>query len=290
MEKHLRTIIVPAGIGDGLFVAFKLINSGERFHIQLPDSQPQRGKQIWDLVPQVAASCTYVPDLNYTIIDRRNAVRLNPRWKKVTADKFFLSANKHLEKGYRIEKFLPDLPTSYRIDYATTASDSEQAASYFEGHKTIGIYCSAYSNARHWDMWGLSEWVEFIRLIHVECPDCRFLLIGAEYDMDLSTQIIDELMGLGIPHMSSVGEPLAVVIEILKCLDYFVGFPSGLSILNESLGRDGLMFYPQHLRRMMGAWAKESRIEGGFHLPMLKDTPEKVLANIEKRYRLIEKL
>lgn len=286
----MRTIIVPAGIGDGLFVAFKLINANEKFHICLPDGQPQRGKQIWDMLPQLTESCTYIPNQSYTIIDRRNAVRINHNWRKIKAHKFYLSANKHLENGCRIEKFLPDLPTRYIIDYATTQEDKDNAATYFDGGKTIGIYCSAYSNARQWNMWGVAEWVEFIKIIHTQRPECRFLMIGADYDLDLSTQIMDELMRLSIPHVSSVGEPLPVVVEILKRLDYFAGFPSGLSILNETLGKPGLMFYPPNLSKMMNAWAHPERITRGEHLPMQKDTPVAVLATIEKRYKLIERL
>lgn len=286
----MRTIIVPSGIGDSIWIQMKLINSGEKFHICLPDGQPQRGKQIWDMLPQLTESCTYIPNQSYTIIDRRNAVRLNPHWRKLKANKFYLSANKHLENGYRIEKFLSDLPTRYILDYTTTLEDMEQAATYFDGGKTIGIYCSAYSNTRQWNMWGVAEWVAFIKLIHAQRPECRFLMIGAEYDLDLSTQIMDELMRLGIPHVSSVGEPLPVVVEILKKLDYFAGFPSGLSILNETLGKPGLMFYPPNLSKMMNAWAHPERIAKGEHIPLQKDTPTTVLATIEKRYKLIERL
>lgn len=285
----MRTLTVPAGIGDSIWLQMKLINSNERFHIHLPDGQPQRGRQIWDLLPQLAESCEYVPDLNYTIIDRRNATRITPKWAKMKADKLYLSANKHLENGYRIERFLPDLPTTYRLNYNTSLEDAGKAAEYMNG-ATIGIYCSAYSNARQWNMWGVKEWVDFIRIIHHHRPNVSFVFIGAEYDLDLSTQIMDCLQDLGIPHISSVGEPLSVVIEILKLVNYFVGFPSGLSILNETLGKPGLMFYPPHLKKMMTAWAHPDRISQGYHIPTQLISPKECFDLIQSRYKLIEKI
>lgn len=279
----MRTLIVPPGIGDCCWLIMKLLSTSERFHIHIPGSLPQRGKQLWDMLPQLVVSCRYTKDTTHEVL-KKTVTRFTRDWGKIRAGRFHLSFNKHLEDGKRIERALKDLPTSFIIPYQTGLPD---VSVFFDGSPTIGIYCSAYSNARHWDMWQVKQWVEFINIIHAERPAVRFIFIGAEYDIDLSRQIMEAIPT--VPHISTIGEPLPVVIEILKRLDYFVGFPSGLSILHETLGKPGLMFYPEHLKRMMGTWAHPSRIMKE-HIPMLKASPAEVVGVINKYYNLFERV
>lgn len=56
----MRVIKVCPGIGDNIWLLMKLVNAGERFIFHLPNGKPQRGKQIFDLFPQVAAAAEYV--------------------------------------------------------------------------------------------------------------------------------------------------------------------------------------------------------------------------------------
>src|ERR1044072_3525536 len=126
-KKDYRTIKVCAGIGDSIWILQKLINSKEQFHFQIPDGSPQRGKPLYDLLPQIAISSEYVPGLNYSKLNRDNIQNKKRRWVDVSEKIFALTANSHVEAGMRIEQFLPDLPTSYRLNYMTTAQDAAVA-------------------------------------------------------------------------------------------------------------------------------------------------------------------
>lgn len=277
-----RTITTCAGLGDSVWIIQKLINSGEKFHWKLPNGQPQRGKQLFDLLPQVTASCDYAPGLSYDKIKRENAGK--GTWKSIKAKSFYLEANSHLEAGMRIEEFLPDLPTTYRLEYETKATAPEM-----NGHH-IGIYASAYSNARHWGMWQDNEWVQLIQLLHNAYPDIKYVIIGAEYDADHAQKIMQRLQILNVPFVNAIGQNLGVTIEILKKLSYFIGFPSGLSVINESLGKDGIMFYPQNLTPMMNAWADPERIASGSYKAAHKCTPEVLFKWIKNEYKLQNKI
>lgn len=291
MSINLRTITVPAGIGDNIWILSKLLSTGEKFHFRIPDGTPQRGKQIFDLLPQIAESCTYTPDLSYTKIDKQNTATKGKKWADIKQQSFFLSANTWLEQGNRLEGWLPDLPISYRLEYDTTLDDRYSAAELLPGFDHyIGIYGSAYSNARNWNMWGPDEWFAFARMIHERNKDIRFVLIGATYDTDLADQLMAKFWEHKIPFVSTIGQPLSVVIEILKRLQYFVGFPSGLSILNETLGKDTLMFYPQHLKLMMNAWAQPGRIASGAYKGCQLCPPEQLFDWVKNDYKLFEKL
>lgn len=288
----MRTIQTCAGLGDVIWILMKLFSAKirenndkgesdivdreiEKFHWQLPNGEPQRGKQVFDLLPQITASCTYVPRLDYKKLKRGNIQKYRPYWRKIRDKEFMLSANEHLEKGRRIEEFFPDLETVFTLPWVTSEDDKERARKYTADGKHIGIYGSSYKTSQEWKFWGADKWFEFIKLIHEQDPEFSFVLIGAEWDLDLVTDLAAMLDETEIKYTNSVGEPLSVVIEILKRLELFCGFPSGLSILNETIpGKSTLMFYPEHLEPMMNAWASPERIENGQYIPLLFCEPE----------------
>ncbi len=274
----MRTLYVPPGIGDSLWIVQKLLTQSERFDFCLPGGKPRRGHQVFELLPDLCRMVSYKSVLNYKTICE-NAISGN--WSDHTRRNLFVSANSHLEAGKRIEEFLPDLDTVFKIDYATTLDDATEAAKYTEGN-CIAIYTSAYSNARNWNCWQAAEWMELINRIHQERPDFKFVLIGASYDT-----------GVELNHpalISTVGEPLSVVIEILKQCVYFIGFPSGLSILNETLGKDTFMFYPTHLEPMINTWADPKRIHGKEYIGQLMCDVDTAYNRIIHEYKLYDRV
>lgn len=256
----MRTIRTCAGLGDSVWLAMKLINQPEKFHWKLPDGHPQRGKQLFDLLPQITASCEYVPGMGYKMIKRSG---YRGKWSGVR-NEFYLEANTWLEAGKRIEGFLPDLPTSFILPYVTTDDEHNEAVNILGvgDEKYIGVYTSAYSTARQWGGWSSKEWYELITLIQRHNSAYKFVFIGAEWDIGVSQEVMSTMKPEEFNN--TIGKRLPVVVEILKRLDCFIGFPSGLSIINETLGaRQTVMFYPPHLAKMQNAWADPVRIESG---------------------------
>lgn len=252
----MRTITTCAGIGDTIWLFQKLTNQPESFNWRIPGGEPRRGKQIFDLLPSLVNSFDYVENLGYKKI---KAEGFRGNWSHSPAA-FTLEANTHLEKGKRIEKFLPDLVTSYTIPWVTSDDDHNTAVNILGDIDTnlIGIYTSAYQKADNWKGWTAKQWYEFCMMFP---PDVKFVVIGAAWDTNMSA---DVLQLLGSRAINTVGQPLCVVIEIMKRLDMFVGFPSGLSILNETLAaKQTIMFYPKHLTAMINTWADPARIESG---------------------------
>jgi ADP-heptose:LPS heptosyltransferase len=251
----MTTIQLPAGIGDAIWVLQKLVHTKQKFHFQLPGGQPQRGKQVFDLLPQLTESCSYVEKLGYKHIKHV----AKTKWEQVNG-LAALSANEHLERGIRIEKYLPDLPTSYTLDYKTSQENKVVAQELVDNGRFIGIYGSSYSMERSWNGWKEDKWFEFIKLFP---KGYTFVIIGAKWDIDLGGELIKLLEKENIPFVNTIGQPLGVVIEVLKRLEMFIGFPSGLSILNETLAKRTLMFYPPHLNKMINAWPDPERIRSG---------------------------
>ncbi|WP_276483575.1 hypothetical protein [Paraflavitalea pollutisoli] len=292
-KNSLRTITIPAGIGDQLWLWSKLQNAGEKFNIRMPDGQPQRGHQVCELLPNLVSSFEYVPKLGYKKLSDGNIQNKKNEWKKINEKEFFLSANSWLESGKRIEGFLPDLPTSYTLDFATSEEDKMAVASLLSQKKHyIGIYTSAYSNARHqhYNGWGPDEWLQFCKLLYSQDQDVDFVIIGAKYDEDLAELLMAQLKASDIPFTNTIGEPLSMVVEILKRLKYFVGFPSGLSIINEMLGKDGVMFYGHKVAGLINTWADPERIKAGNIKECLFCDPARIFDWIKNDYQLFKKL
>jgi hypothetical protein len=292
MENNFRTITVQPGIGDAIWALQKLVNQNEKFHFKIPDGLPQRGKPLFDLLPQIAVSAEYTPGLTYKKITRDNIQNTKKKWNQVKDKEFFLSANEHLEAGRRIEEFFPDLPTSYTLDYATTEQDAQAAIKllYDKQKHYIGIYTSAYSNARNAGGWTLNEWFKLIRLIHGKNRDICFVIIGASYDVGITEDLIIEMKKAGICYVNATGKGLGATIEILKRLIYFIGFPSGLSIINETLQKDGVMFYMQKDKGIINTWAEKGRIAAGNIKECLFCSPDAIFDWIKNEYQFFEKL
>lgn len=288
----MRVITVPSGIGDNVWLLQKLINQKEHLNFVLPGQEPRRGKQIFDLLPQVVRGCEYSKDrrLNYRTLAAKNIQKAVPLWKDIKYTHFALSCNEHLEQGKSLESFLPDLPTSYTIDWQTSQYEPEVAHDTRNFDTMIGIYGSSYSTTRAWGFWQENEWLELIEKIHAVNPNYTYVLIGADWDLDLGVKLINRLKSNNIQCFDTVGKPLGYVIEVMKRLKYAFYFPSGLPILSETLTRktDCLMFYPDHLKKMIGSWRNPSR--GVEFKEMLFTTPENVFDFVKNEYKLFERI
>jgi hypothetical protein len=286
----LRTIKTTPGIGDTLWVIQKLINASERFNWQINAAPPQRGKQVFDLLPQLG-DCQYVPGLGYNLIKARNVTKMARTWGRIRAQSFFLEANSWLEAGNRIENFLPDLPTSYHLPFQTQAWETEVDAAFpYEG-PLIGIYASSYATSRNWGFWSELEWKELITMMYEYLPDAKFVIIGAAWDTDLADKLMFLLHQDGIPFVNTICQPLGYVIELMKILDYAFYFPSGLGIISGLLSRPATMFYsPSAHPRLMRTWADPELIKSGIFTERFFCTPTEAFTLVKDEYKLKEKI
>jgi hypothetical protein len=285
----MRTIKTCQGLGDAAWVLMKLVNAKERFNFQIHNGNPQRGRQIFELLPQIAASCEYVPGLPYSVVGPRNIQRTKKYWRMIVEQDFFLSANEFLESGQRIENFLPDLPTSYSLPFQTQEWEEVVKTDFPDG-PYIGIYGSAYSTIRSWNMWREDSWLELILLIRGLIPDAIFVQIGASWDEEMATNLTRLLVEEEVSHISTIGKPLGYVIEVMKRLAYGFYFPSGLGILSGLLHRPSTMFYPDSLPKLPTTWADPEIIANGTFKECRKCSPMQMFSWIRDVYKLKDRL
>lgn len=273
-----RSIAVCAGIGDNIWLIQKLVNSGERFRFKLAGDTPRRGKQIFDLIPSLTESADYDGGFWSDAVVQANIQTSKPTWADIKGDGFFLSANRHLESGKRLEAFLPDLKTSFEVAWATSEYRMEAAAVMPAGPKYIGLYGSSYSTLRCWNFWGAAQWAALADRILQQSPGAVFVIVGASFDLDLAGDLSGILSDHGIRHIMLVGKPLGLVVEAMKLMRYFFAFPSGLGILSASVQCPTLMFYPPHLTRMINTWADPKAIESGSYRGLPFCAPDDALS------------
>lgn len=262
----MRKLTIPPGIGDAIFLLEKLANTGEQFDFVVPDALPQRSHQLQPLLPSVINSVTYGPNLKYKTINENSIHKTKKRWSNIASPEFFLSANQHLEDGRRIEEFLPDLNTSFQLNYLTTDDNKLDAEILLPNSgRYIGIYTSAYSTTRNWGFWDEKEWFRLIEMIHEMDEDFIFVIIGAKWDVDLSSKLVSLLHDAQIPYVKLIDQELGMVLECMRRFTYAFYFPSGLPILSETGGgSDCTMFYPpKQLPRMPGTWCDLKRKQSG---------------------------
>jgi len=293
--KGPKIIRVCSGIGDNIWLLQKLANTGERFNFKLAGEAPRRGKALFELLPSVVFSAEYAPHTSIACAALLNAQKNYETWMEITRrypPDFHLSANGHLEFGNRIEKFLPDLKTSFRIDWMTSLSAKAEAAALTPvGTKWVGLFGSSYASQRIWSFWGAEEWGRLASMLSLRFGDSvGFVVIGASFDSDLSGRLVENLSRHGRRLSIVIARPLDVVVEVLKRLSYFFSFPSGLGIIAPTVGCPTLMFYPTVLERMMDAWADPAAIENGSYKGMLFCEPAKALDWAMNGYKLGAKL
>jgi hypothetical protein len=260
-----RTIGVCAGIGDNIWLIQKLVNAGESFNWRLAGDEPRRGHQIFELLPKSLSTTIEYGTFSSAVPLEASIQMKYHRWSDIEAKNFYLSINDHVGEGRRIETFFPDLATSFKIDWQTSLPEKLVAKRLLpkeEGRVYIGLYGSSYSSLRAWGFWKAPEWMILARRFRKFLGDrVTFVVIGANFDIDLGKDLVGALHAERISVIPMLGFPLGVVTETMKRLDYFFSFPSGLGMLAASVDCPMMMFYPPHLPRLRNSWAAPEAIE-----------------------------
>lgn len=282
-----RTIKVAPGIGDILWIIMKLESTGEKFHWRIAGDQPERGKQIFDVLPQTVASVTYDRAFNANHALNCNIQNTLKTWDAIgNRSLMFLTINRHFEAipAGNFRDWLPDLKINYYPQYQTQAfaGRADQLLSD-KGVKYVGCYGSSYSTSRHWGGWMDQEWEKMIVGLRQRDPSIVPIIIGANWDIDIATKLIARLDSRHIPYIRLIGENLALVIEVMKRVRYGFYFPSGIGIIAGTLGVPGTMWYPTKLDTMRGKWCDPKLTEQDIFHEMVFCTPEEMLQYIDSR-------
>jgi hypothetical protein len=177
----LRTLIVPSGIGEFQWAWTKYLNTGEDFCILGLDGSPRRLHQFCEMHLRVKAF-GYTSVFDYTRIRQWQDFHKLTTWEAVSK-KFglgqpcALACNPHLEGGFPLSEWLPDLQTTYAYPLKPTETQLVKAGKYLQNCEftdvLIGISCASYRGADAWKTWHVAEWLEYLTLVQTEVPNAR---------------------------------------------------------------------------------------------------------------------
>lgn len=255
-----NSMCVPSGIGDLSWMYSKLKHI-EPFKWLVADGWPARSVPFLKLLPGVR-------DADYGRFDYSDIVAFEsamhlgptPTLKQLEAfkgDNIFLEANRHLEMGKPLSQWLPELPTDYHYEVVIPETEIERARKLIRGLKTPiwGISAASYRGAEAWTTWGVEPWINFLDR-WLEYAGGSVLLLGGNWD-DLTFALSSERGYTDLVGKTSV--PMA--LQIVKEIDGYIGFSSGLGIVRTVFGKPTMMMWPNHQVELSRSWADPEMLE-----------------------------
>jgi ADP-heptose:LPS heptosyltransferase len=157
-----------------------------------------------------------------------------------------LCANGHLERGERIETWLPEVPTDYSYDLVVPEATPPRILLYPSGVRQNLIW--------HGNSWTVKHWVETVRLLNQQnhIP----VLIGADNPDDLTYNrwLTKQLTMHGLSADSLVGKTsVADVFGMIKSCRVVAGLNSGLVIVAAALGVPTVLMWSNEQTRCPGS-------------------------------------
>lgn len=276
------SLCVPAGIGDISWIYSKLHCAPPEFdfEIAVSDGWPHRSVEFCRLLPRVVkASYDSVSYQDIVSFQQLNGFRTFSEIASNGFGRTFLSCNEHLERGKRLESWLPDLATDFHYPLATNAEDhvvAEDLISPCEETVKVGVSAASYRGSEAWDTWRLPKWNRFLDLFkEVLGVPCTFVLLGGFWD-DLTFGLSKRQDTLELVGKTSVAQ----AYELHKLLDGYVGFSSGLGVLATLLSRPSVMLWPSHQVELSTSWAPPEMLKEGSYVACQWVEPFEVINRI----------
>lgn len=271
----MLTFFVPPGIGDFSAMYAKLCKLEREVTIRPSVDRPNRISEYLDILPRIRNGGYSANGANLTL-----ARTLPPKTdlQNLPDGEYFLAINTWLEGGGKAADWIPG-PTEYHYQMLKPMEHFRPAYDFLKNIPPglqVGVYCSAYGNSRHWGFWGFEEWKTFLGLVVKALPDTtNYIFIGAEYDLGISENLFLWAKCAGLRAHNAVGKfHIAGTLEIIRSLNYFFVFPSGLGFLADVLRTPNLMWFPSALDLMRGTFCDPEQYESGRTLHRLFSTPE----------------
>jgi FkbM family methyltransferase len=301
-EKTLR-LALPPGIGDAFWCLLKVPALCRRegasgVDVEVCGGPPYRSReflQAFDFVSSVAHTDLRITEADFiTPGGEFNYAPSQPSWHN--RFDWLLQVNGHLERGQRIEDWLPDLAIDWnlmeRFRWSNKALETAAAV-----QQQYGDYCVFYTGPESGNttaghnrggLWRPADWVRLAEL--ARAAGLQVLFVGAEYDR---SYLANHLLPAGLKDCHDylgawqIDETLAVI----RGARFYVGYQSGLGIVATYLGVPTAMFWRPYgnsilpdqrvtfREEMASAWAPREHLDRGRYLPCIygRCSPEGIM-------------
>lgn len=281
----MLTFLVPGGIGDFSAMWEKLypIALKREIAVQAPGELPSRITPFFDVLTPLQSLGTGHFDTGIVL---NNCLPGGTDLGELDDGEYFLSVNAWMDAGRTVAEWSPG-PTEYHYPFSIPIEMQRVSRAVIKHAKlnkgpVIGIYASAYGNVRHWNFWQTAEWYELISKVHKLC-NATFVFIGAEYDLDLGHLLFEMCNTERILAINTIGQlHIGSTIEVIRGLDYFFSFPSGLGFLADVVSTPHVMWFPPHLESMTKMFPDPANLESKRTQHRIFETPEESFQNFKE--------
>lgn len=290
-------IVLPSGIGDcswAVSALWSVRDQIERWDVL--QGWPQRTTPYMKLI---GLESDYVP-YSYPMIlgfesdHGINADSKDRTWEKMSklqVGSLLIEPNKWLENGNRLEDWLPDLPCDFHYPVHAETEDVLRAhkivGKAMENHPmkegpVVGISCASYRGAEAWKTWELDEWKDMLH--RIMSIGWRPLLLGGNWD-DLTYAVACDLELPDIVGKTNVPQ----MVEIMRTLDSYVGYSSGMNVIRTVLDKPALALWPDFQNELRDSWAPKEMLESRRYVSHLWRAPKVVWPVVKAFLRQCER-
>lgn len=219
---------------------------------------------------------------------------------------YVLMPNAPLERGIRLENWLPQYATNWNImdDFMLSQKEVDFAK---ELKEKLGSYIVFYlgpeggnTGAGHnrGPIWKPEHWVELGNKL-VDKYGCKIVVVGADYDRNYHDNYVKPLLGNLQEHWHEyIGSwHIAKTYSVILQSRFVVSYQSGIGIVSSYLGIPTAIFwrakgdsidpnnYVSFEEDMSHAWTNPKMIEQGKHLPLIygRHDVDYLVSEIDKR-------
>ena len=274
------TLDIPSGIGDVSWILSKLVHVKDReIHLRVADGWPHRTVKFLQLFPWIA-SAEYGA-FNYEDIFAFQSYNKDlVTWEAIKElTNCPLAPNYHLERGKPLADWLPDLPTEFHYEIPVSEEEQDAAFRCLGGLKRpiVALSAASYRGSEAWKTWEVNEWMDFLCKLRELYGQFTVLLMGGFWD-DLTASLAFDLHKKAFLHREVVGRTsIGAAIEVLRHVDRYVGFSSGLGIISTVLRKPTFMLWPNHQVELSTSWAPPKMLESRQYMMSGWRNPDDVL-------------
>ena len=306
------SVYVPPGIGDSLWSITKVVAAKEKlgFHkinIVIQNTDLNRSKEFmsrFTFIDSVSYEQYLIhppnqcidTDFTYKYVDS----------KQIDTDKYMMIANGHLEKGLRLEDWLPEFDIDFDIadKFQFKKSDIQFVLNLMS--QIDKPYCVFYIGPLNGNtidghnrnsLWTLKNWTDLGNLIHNELK-LDIVVVGAPYDKSYSDMFFMQLNESERKYFYDyVGQTgVGDVYAVTKASKFVISYQSGIGIFSAYMGVPSTVFWRPHGNSispslhitfnedMATAWAPPHMLKSNKYIKSIytKVTPESLLRDIIK--------
>ena len=256
-EKPIK-IYTPPGVGDTLWILQKLFPTTQRnFELYTWSRTNKSSPFLTNLERIVSVSEFSEPFRGYTRYKTKcqemyNIYSSNNSSYFDTVDELFLEANTFLEHGNRLETYLPNLPTQYKLPWKINSEDENIVRDYTNDQNVIVLYTSSMQNnklsKKEMSEWTFNAWVDLAKSLFKTYPGIKIAWIGGKYDECAIKELEKDLKGELIDYY--IDKPATFIVPLLRQCKCFISYQSGISCISMSEDVPTYMLYFNHLDKL----------------------------------------